>query len=213
MTGFPRWAPRSGVGRGGGPGAGRAGGRVGGGAGVSAGHHGRLRRAAQDTFGASVGAPQYLEIKGEVAMGVTPAAAWSRRGPAGAHRRHVAGRRRRSGDDRVHRRTSGPDPGGAPGRGPGRKRPAARGRCAGRGVLFRPALGCAPRKSASWLPWEFFVWWFTKSPVWPLSLPGMKSSPSIKTPARPGAGCQRLSGRGPGAGVGRPASAPGHSAR
>jgi molybdopterin molybdotransferase len=29
--------------------------------------------AAQDTFGASVGAPQYLEIKGEVAMGAVPA--------------------------------------------------------------------------------------------------------------------------------------------
>ncbi len=28
--------------------------------------------AARDTFGASVGAPQYLEIKGEVAMGVAP---------------------------------------------------------------------------------------------------------------------------------------------
>ena len=28
--------------------------------------------AARDTFGASVGAPQYLEIKGEVAMGVSP---------------------------------------------------------------------------------------------------------------------------------------------
>src|SRR5512139_247594 len=27
---------------------------------------------AQDTFGASVGAPQYLEIKGEVPMGVAP---------------------------------------------------------------------------------------------------------------------------------------------
>jgi molybdopterin molybdotransferase len=29
---------------------------------------------AQDTFGASVGAPQYLDIKGEVPMGVTPSA-------------------------------------------------------------------------------------------------------------------------------------------
>ena len=28
--------------------------------------------AARDTFGASVGAPQYLEIKGEVAMGAAP---------------------------------------------------------------------------------------------------------------------------------------------
>ncbi len=31
--------------------------------------------AARDTFGASVGAPQYLEIKGEVAMGVAPTGA------------------------------------------------------------------------------------------------------------------------------------------
>ncbi|MGA9459867.1 MAG: molybdopterin molybdenumtransferase MoeA, partial [Desulfobaccales bacterium] len=28
--------------------------------------------AARDTFGASVGAPQYLEIKGEVPMGAAP---------------------------------------------------------------------------------------------------------------------------------------------
>ena len=32
---------------------------------------------ARDTFGASVGAPQYLEIKGEVAMGVEPRSAAS----------------------------------------------------------------------------------------------------------------------------------------
>ena len=32
--------------------------------------------AARDTFGASVGAPQYLEIKGEVAMGVEPRRGW-----------------------------------------------------------------------------------------------------------------------------------------
>ena len=38
---------------------------------------------AQDTFGASVGAPQYLEIKGEVPMGAAPAGAWPAARPCG----------------------------------------------------------------------------------------------------------------------------------
>ena len=55
---------------------------------------------AQDTFGASVGAPQYLEIKGEVPMGVAPTRGVGHgRDPAGAHRRHAAPGRRRGGDD------------------------------------------------------------------------------------------------------------------
>ena len=155
------------------------------GAGVSPGHHGRLRRAARDTFGASVGAPQYLEIKGEVAMGVAPSRGV---GPGEILRvatgGHAADWGRRRGHDRIHRRTSGPDPGGAPGRGPGGKCLAARRRRAARGSCSsRPAGGCGPRRSASWRPWAWPAWRFTKNPGWRLSLPATKSSPSTRSPA------------------------------
>ncbi len=121
---------------------------------------------AQDTFGASVGAPQYLEIKGEVPMGVAPTRGVGRgetlRVPTGAM---LPTGRRRGGDDRIHRRAPGRHPGGAPGRGPRGKCPARPGRTwPGGRRSFRPAAASAPRRSASWPPWEFFVWWFTKDP-------------------------------------------------
>ena len=63
--------------------------------------------------------------------------------------------RRRGGDDRIHRRAPGRHPGGAPGRGPGGKCPARPARTwPGGDALPGRHAACAPRRSASWPPWE-----------------------------------------------------------
>ena len=158
--------------------------------------------AARDTFGASVGAPQYLEIKGDVAMGAAPDAGHRpRRGPAGAHRRHVAAGGRRGGHGGVHRGAPGPAPWRCAG-------PWPRGKtCLQPGEDVRPGRGALPGRARRLRPQEIGLLaalGITRLEVYQQPRVAILSSGDEIVPIdrqarpRPGAGCQRLSGRGPG---------------